>query len=153
MSDLRVGIVGLGWVAGAHIEAFNEVNGAQVTAICSRREHDPKALKQKFGIPLKPYTDYQKMLADPEIDLIDICTPHPFHADQTIAAAEAGKHLLIEKPICLTYEQAKAMGSAIKKAGVKSDRPRQVDLQDDPIGQPHLRRRVGFPQPVTVIGK
>lgn len=120
MSDLRVGIVGLGWVAGAHIEAFNGVNGAQVTAICSRREHDPKALKQKFGIPLKPYTDYQKMLADPEIDLIDICTPHPFHANQTIAAAEAGKHLLIEKPICLTYEQAKAMGSAIKKAGVKS---------------------------------
>ena len=54
MSDLNVGIVGLGWVAGAHIDTFGAVNGANVTAICSRREHNPSDLEEQYGIPLKP---------------------------------------------------------------------------------------------------
>jgi len=59
------------------------------------------------------------MLADPDIDVIDICTPHPLHAKQAIAAAEAGKHLIIEKPICMTFAEAKAIRAAVRKAGVK----------------------------------
>ena len=97
MSDLNVGIVGLGWVAGAHIDTFGAVKGANVTAICSRREHNPSDLEEQYGIPLKPYTNYDQFIADPDIDIIDICTPHPFHPDQAVAAAEAGKHLIIEK--------------------------------------------------------
>lgn len=120
MKELNVGIVGLGWVAGAHIETFKKVRGANVTAICSRRKQDEAALKQKFGIPLKVYNNYKAMLADPEIDIVDICTPHPMHADQAIRAAQAGKHLLIEKPIAITFKDAKAMHQAIKKARVKS---------------------------------
>ncbi len=118
MSDLNVGIVGLGWVAGAHIDTFKAIGGANATAICSRRQHEESALLQQFGIPLKAYTDYEAMLADPEVDIVDICTPHPFHAEQAIAAAQAGKHLIIEKPICLTYEDAVAMRDAIRNAGV-----------------------------------
>jgi predicted dehydrogenase len=120
MGDLRVGIVGLGWVAGAHIETFKQVKGARVTAVCSRRKQDAKELENKYGIPLKVYNDYAAMLADPEIDVIDICTPHPLHAEQAIAAAKAKKHLIIEKPICLTFEQAKSIREAITKAGVKA---------------------------------
>ena len=96
MSELKIGIVGLGWVAGAHIETFKHVAGARVTAVCSRRDLDPGALKAQYGIPLKAYQDYAQMLADPDIDAIDICTPHPYHAEQAIAAANAGKHLIIE---------------------------------------------------------
>ncbi|MCH8293901.1 Gfo/Idh/MocA family oxidoreductase [Candidatus Poribacteria bacterium] len=118
MSNLNIGLVGLGWVAGAHIETFKAVNGANVTAICSRREHDESALKEQYGVPLKAYTDYEAMLADPDIHIVDICTPHPFHAAQAIAAARAGKHLIIEKPICLTYEDAKAVRDAIRESGV-----------------------------------
>ena len=110
MSDLNVGIVGLGWVAGAHIEAFKAVDGGKVTAICSRRQHDEADLAAQFGTPLKAYTDYDAMLADGDIDVIDICTPHPFHAEQAIAAARAGKHLIIEKPISLTWEDAVGHG-------------------------------------------
>ncbi|HLF94536.1 MAG TPA: Gfo/Idh/MocA family oxidoreductase [Planctomycetota bacterium] len=120
MSDLRIGIVGLGWVAGAHLETFKHVTGARVTAVCSRREQDPAELKAKYGIPLKAYTDYAAMLADPEIDVVDICTPHPMHAKQAIAAARAGKHLVIEKPICLTWADAKAIKAAIDKAKVRA---------------------------------
>ena len=118
MSDLNVGIVGLGWVAGAHIETFKSVDGGQITAICSRRDHDEAALEREYGTPLKAYTDYQAMLEDPDIHVIDICTPHPFHADQAIAAAEAGKHLIIEKPICLTYEDSLRVRDAIDSNGV-----------------------------------
>jgi predicted dehydrogenase len=120
MGDLNVGIVGLGWVAGAHIETFKAVNGASVTAICSRREHDEVALAEQYGIPLKAYTDFDEMLANPDIHVIDICTPHPQHAEQAIAAAKAGKHLIIEKPICITWEDAKAIQATIKEAGVKA---------------------------------
>ena len=118
--NLRIGIVGLGWVAGAHIETFKSVTGAAVTAVCSRRKQDPKELQAKFGIPLKSYGDYDAMLADPDIDVVDICTPHPFHAKQAIAAAKAGKHLIIEKPIALSWEDAKAIRDAVKKAGVQA---------------------------------
>ena len=58
MLDMRVGVVGLGWVAGAHIEAFKHVQGAQLTAVCSRRRHDPADLETKYGLPL---TVYEKM--------------------------------------------------------------------------------------------
>lgn len=119
MDELRVGIVGLGWVAGAHIETFKSVKGARVTAVCSRRSHSRADLEKSYNIPLKAYTDYEAMLADPEIDAIDICTPHPFHAAQAIAAAQAGKHLIIEKPICLSFAEAKAIRAAVRKARVK----------------------------------
>ncbi len=120
MNDLRIGIVGLGWVAGAHIETFARVTGARVTAVCSRRTQDPADLQRKYGVPLKVYTDYDEMLADPDIDVIDICTPHPLHPPQAIAAARAGKHLIIEKPIALTWRDAKAVRAAIQKARVQA---------------------------------
>lgn len=118
MGDLNVGIVGLGWVADAHIETFKTVNGGAVTAICSRRRHEEAHLAQQYGTPLKAYTDYNAMLADPEVHIVDICTPHPFHADQAVAAAEAGKHLIIEKPISLTYDDAKRIHDAVRHADV-----------------------------------
>lgn len=120
MSDLNVGIVGLGWVAGAHIETFKSVNGAQVSAVCSRRELDETELEKQYGVRLKTYRSYEEMLQDPSIDIIDICTPHPYHPDQTIAAAEAGKHVLIEKPIAIQYEDTLRMRKAIRDSGVKS---------------------------------
>lgn len=120
MSQLNVGIVGLGWVAGAHIAAFNKIPGAKVTAVCSRRELDEAAISAQYGTPLKAYRDYEAMLADPNIHVIDICTPHPLHAEQAIAAAKAGKHLIIEKPIAINYADAVAMRKAIQEANVKT---------------------------------
>ena len=118
VDQLNVGIVGLGWVAGAHIDAFKAVNGADVTAVCSRRTHDDAALSDQFGTPLKSCVEYDDLLSDPDIHVVDICTPHPFHADQAVAAAEAGKHLIIEKPIALTPGDAARIQSAADRAGV-----------------------------------
>lgn len=118
MREFNVGIVGLGWVAGAHIETFKSVEGGSVAAICSRREHSEADLEKQYGLPLKAYCDYEEMLQDDSIDIVDICTPHPFHAEQAIAAAKAGKHLIIEKPIALTFDDAKRIRQAIQEAGV-----------------------------------
>jgi predicted dehydrogenase len=118
MRDLNVGVVGLGWVAGAHIETFKSVQGANATAVCSRRPLKESDLAKQYGVSLKAYTSYEAMLADPRVDVVDICTPHPLHAKQAIAAAKAGKHLIIEKPICLTFDEAKEMRKAIREAGV-----------------------------------
>lgn len=120
MPNFNIGIVGLGWVAGAHIETFKKIKGAQVTAVCSRRQLDPAALQHQYGIPLKVYNDYAEMLKDPSIDIIDICTPHPMHPDQAVAAAEAGKHLIIEKPIAIDYANSRRVRDAIQKAKVQA---------------------------------
>jgi predicted dehydrogenase len=120
MNQLNIGIVGLGWVAGAHISAFNKIPGARVTAVCSRRSLNEAELAEQYGTPLKAYREYEQMLADSSIQVIDICTPHPFHAGQAIAAAKAGKHLIIEKPVAINYEDAVAMRRAIHEAGVKT---------------------------------
>ncbi|MEZ5354861.1 MAG: Gfo/Idh/MocA family oxidoreductase [Bryobacteraceae bacterium] len=120
MRTFNIGIVGLGWVAGAHIDTFKKVTGAKVTAVCSRRQLDPAALEQQFGTPLRVYGNYAEMLSDPSIDVVDICTPHPMHPAEAIAAAEAGKHLLIEKPLAIRYEDAVDMRNAIRKAGVQA---------------------------------
>lgn len=120
MSDLNVGIVGLGWVAGAHIETFKAVQGAKVTAVCSRRDQDPAVLERAYGVPLKVYNKLDDMLADPAIDVIDICTPHPLHKDQAIAAARAGKHLIIEKPIALSVADMLEVKAAADEHQVKT---------------------------------
>lgn len=120
MENLKVGVVGLGWVAGAHIETYKTVTGVEVAAVCDVRELDAAELEARFGMPLKVYKSLDDMLADPELDIIDICTPNKFHCQQAVAAAEAGKHLFIEKPMALTFDEAKAMQTAIHKAKVKS---------------------------------
>jgi predicted dehydrogenase len=118
MSELRIGIVGLGWVAGAHIEALKNVEGATVSAVCSRRQHDPAELEATYGLPLRAYTSFEDLLADDEIDVIDICTPNHLHAQQAIAAARAGKHLIIEKPVATSFEDCVRVQEAIEAAGV-----------------------------------
>ena len=120
--ELRIGIVGLGNVAGAHITTLRKVTGARVAAVCSRRRHDRAGLEARYGAferPVTIYDRYEDLLADPQIDVIDICTPHPFHAAQAIAAADAGKHLILEKPIALTWDDARAVHAAVRRAGVR----------------------------------
>jgi len=119
-NELRIGVVGLGWVAGAHIETFKNVTGARITGVSSQRAHTPAALEAKYGQPLVPYGSYGELLADQAIDVIDICTPHHLHAEQAIAAAEAGKHLIIEKPVATNWADVVRVGDAIRANGVRA---------------------------------
>jgi predicted dehydrogenase len=115
MKTHKVGIVGFGWVAGAHLKSFAEIPDFEPVAIMSRRKLDPAQIKAEYGVEVKIYNDYDKFLKDKNIDIVDICTPHPFHAEQTVKAAKAGKNLVIEKPIALTFEDAVRMLEAVEK--------------------------------------
>ena len=90
MSKLNVGIIGHGWVASAHIPAINATGKGQVTAIYSKRPLDEQELAAKYGYPIKAYSDLGEMLADRDLDVIDICSFPKEHPKQFIAAAKAG---------------------------------------------------------------
>ncbi len=120
MKKYSVGVVGYGWVAGAHIAAINAGPHAQVTAVCSSRALDAEALSAKYGSPLSVYTNFKAMLAQPGLDAVSICSYPYQHREHAVAAAAAGKHLIIEKPLALSWKDCQAVAAAVKKAGVKT---------------------------------
>ncbi len=120
MKTYRVGIVGFGWVAGAHLASFAKLQNYEPAAIVSRRNLDPADIEKDYGVEVKIFHDLDSLLSDDSIDIVDICTPHFLHPEQTIQAAEAKKHVIIEKPIALSYEDALRMLEAVKKNGVKT---------------------------------
>jgi predicted dehydrogenase len=126
---VRIGIVGIGFMGMIHYLAARRLRGAAVAAVCSR---DPKKLagdwrgiRGNFGPPgevmdlsaVKKYPTLDALLADPDIDLIDVCNPTHLHPQTAIAALQAGKHVLVEKAIALQPADADAMVAAARKAG------------------------------------
>ena len=120
MKSYNVGIIGYGWVATAHIAAINASKQAKVTAVCSSRAQDAKALSEKYGSPISVYTDLAAMLANPDIDVVSVCSMPSLHKEHVIAAAQAGRQIIIEKPLALSLEDVLEMQAAVKKAGVKT---------------------------------
>jgi myo-inositol 2-dehydrogenase/D-chiro-inositol 1-dehydrogenase len=113
---VKVGMIGTGFVGDIHHVAFKDwVPNADLVAVASPNSVD--AFANERGIP-NAYSDYNEMLKDKEIDVVDIGIPNDLHRDAVIAAAEAGKHVIIEKPLCVTLEEADEMIEACKKAGV-----------------------------------
>ncbi|MBR89814.1 MAG: 4,5-dihydroxyphthalate dehydrogenase [Verrucomicrobiales bacterium] len=120
MKKFNIGIIGYGWAASAHIDAINNTGLGQVTAVYSSRLLDSDEVSAAHGGRIKTYTDLKSMLKDPSIDVVDV-TSYPYqHADQVVAAARAGKHLIIEKPLCLSKKDLRRMLAAVKKARVKT---------------------------------
>lgn len=116
----RVGIIGYGWVAGAHIAAIDATRQGQVAAICSSRPLNPAELSKRHGHEISCYTEVGEMLANREIDVVSICSYPYDHARHAIAAARAGKHLIIEKPLALSWKDCQAMERAVRAARVKT---------------------------------
>ncbi len=113
-----IGIVGSRFQAdciAASVKAMPEE--AEVVAVASPTRGNAEAFAQRHGIP-KFYSDYREMLRDPGVEMISITAPNKLHAQMTIDAARAGKHVVCEKPLCMTLEEADAMIDACNKAGV-----------------------------------
>lgn len=120
MKKYNVGIIGYGWVATAHIAAINATPYAQVSAIYSSRPLNDAELSASHGSPIKSYTSLGEMLKDKSIHIVSVCSFPYQHKDQVIAAAKAGKHLIIEKPLALSWEDCKEVDAAVNSAGVKT---------------------------------
>ncbi|MCB1124123.1 MAG: Gfo/Idh/MocA family oxidoreductase, partial [Verrucomicrobiae bacterium] len=118
--NYKVGVIGYGWAATAHIDAINGTSQGTVAAVYSSRELDPVVLKAAHGSDIKPYQDLDAMLADPELDAVSITSYPNQHKDQAIAAAKAGKHLIIEKPLAMSLEDCRAIQAAVHDAGVRA---------------------------------
>jgi len=116
---LGVGIVGLGAIAQrSHIPNFQKAKGARVVAVCDVNEQKAKLVAQAWGIK-HVFTNYEDLLACKEVDIVSICTPHYLHEPMAIAACEAKKHVLVEKPFATTLEGGRRMIEAARKNGVK----------------------------------
>jgi predicted dehydrogenase len=120
MKKYNIGIVGYGWVATAHIPALNATTLGQVTAVCSARRLDAAELSAKYGRPMSVYNDLDQMLANPDIQVVSLCGLPTLRLDQVTRAARAGKHLILEKPLCLSLKELRAMQRAVKRARVKT---------------------------------
>ncbi|KAB8134175.1 Gfo/Idh/MocA family oxidoreductase [Gracilibacillus oryzae] len=114
MSKIKVGVIGLGSISEMHIQGYLKSQDAELIAVTDMNESRAKQKAEALNIDLY-YTDYRKMLENKEIDAVSICTWNNSHAEIAIAALEAGKHVLIEKPLCKTVEEALAIEEAAKK--------------------------------------
>jgi predicted dehydrogenase len=113
---LRVALLGTGWVADFHARAVGEHPGAELAAAANWREPSLRALAGRHRIP-RTTTDWRELAADPGIDAAVIATPNALHAPQAIAFLEAGKHVLVEKPMAPTLAEADAMVAAARRGG------------------------------------
>jgi predicted dehydrogenase len=120
MKKYNVGIIGYSWAAGAHISAINNTSFARVTALCSSRKLDSSEISAKHGCTINCFTDLSKMLADPNLHAVSICSYPAEHAKQAVEAAKAGKHLIIEKPLALSWDDCLSIEEAVKDSGVKT---------------------------------
>lgn len=111
---LKVGLVGVGGISGAHIPAWQNMEETELVALCDVR---PGQMEKYPELP--HYTDFDEMLNNEELDIVDICLPTYLHADYAVKAMEKGIHVICEKPISLLAEDAERVYAAAEKNHVK----------------------------------
>lgn len=116
MSKVKVGVIGAGSISAVHFDAY--VNNAEVdlVAVCDLNRERAEQKAEQYGAR-KVFTDYKELLADPEIDAVSICTWNDTHAEISIAALDAGKNVLCEKPLSKTVEEALQVQEAVRRSG------------------------------------
>lgn len=117
MRKLRVGLIGFGFVGPHHLDAIRRLGFADVTAIATTSEKSARA-KAEQHLVAKGYGDWRRLIADPEIDVVDIATPTHLHRPLALAAIQAGKHVIVDKPMALTSAEARTMLAAAQRKGV-----------------------------------
>ena len=115
MKTWNFGIVGAGLIADFHAKAIADIPNAKLIGCCDKIQDRAKQLADKYGV--KAFENYQEMLKSDDVDIVTIATPSGFHMEPTIAAAEAGKHVLCEKPLEVTLERIAAMIKAHNISG------------------------------------
>jgi predicted dehydrogenase len=116
-APVRIGLIGAGNIAGAHVAGYLR-NPERVVFAAVADPVTANAEKRAGDTGAAVYADYRDMLANADIDAVDICLPHHLHRDAIIAAAEAGKHVLCEKPLCLTPAEAADIRAAVAANGI-----------------------------------
>ncbi len=114
---LRVGLAGLGSVARTILGSVDSIEGVKLTAVADIRQEPLDAARGKYGV--ETFDSVEAMCESPDVDAVWVCTPNLFHSEHTIIAAEHGKHVICEKPMAVTLEQAQAMVDTVDRNGVR----------------------------------
>jgi predicted dehydrogenase len=114
---LRWGVVGTGWIAERFVDAVQSKTHQQVIAVGSRSSAGAASFGRKFGIP-RPHGSYQDLVTDSEVDVVYVATPHPSHLPDGLLALNAGKHVLIEKPLALNAREARELQTCASELGL-----------------------------------
>lgn len=117
MERLKMGVIGAGFIGTYHARIYAESFGAELKAIADVDKKRGPGLKKDFGCSF--YTDYREMLEKEDLDAVDICLPDDNHVEPAVAAANAGKHILLEKPMARTVKECKKIREACEKNGVR----------------------------------
>jgi len=117
VSTVRVAIVGCGRISDLHELGYRGLDDARIVAVCDSQRKRAEAKAKAWGVD-KVYTDYGQLLADPQVDLVELLVPHHLHAPLTVAACQAGKHVSVQKPMALSAAEADQMIAAAQEAGV-----------------------------------
>jgi myo-inositol 2-dehydrogenase / D-chiro-inositol 1-dehydrogenase len=117
-SEVGVGLVGSGFISEMHAQAFSLTALASVRAVASKSPDHAAAFAGRWGIPWW-HTDYRELVGRPDVDLVCVGAPNWLHRDIVVAAAQAGKHVICEKPLARTLQEADEMIAACRSAGVK----------------------------------
>ena len=120
MERLCVGIIGCGAVAEEYVKAFEKDERSEIRALVSPNRADAERYRDRYDLDCAIETDAAEMLGREDTDIVVVCTPHFLHTKYAVAAAEAGKHIIIEKPVAITLEDLRKQQQAVKKAGVKT---------------------------------
>jgi myo-inositol 2-dehydrogenase/D-chiro-inositol 1-dehydrogenase len=118
MKPVRVGLVGSQFVSTIHLESLRAVPGTEIVAVTSATPASAQAFAERHGIR-RWFTDYREMYELPDLDMVVLGLPNDLHCDATVAAAEANKHVVCEKPLCLNLAEADRMIEACRRAKVK----------------------------------
>lgn len=115
---VRIGLIGSQFISSIHAESLQRCAAAQLVAVASPTPGHAESFARRFNIP-HHFTDYRDLLARPDVDLVVVGVPNHLHAPIALAAARAGKHIVMEKPLCLNLAEADQMLAAARAAGVK----------------------------------
>ncbi|NQT93547.1 MAG: Gfo/Idh/MocA family oxidoreductase, partial [Lentisphaerae bacterium] len=114
---IKVAVIGTGYIGPVHIEALRRISGVQVAAVVDANIDLARSTAQRYNIE-KACADYKEVLKDPGIDVIHNCTPNKYHYSITREAMEAGKHVLSEKPLAMTRDEAEELVEIANKTGI-----------------------------------
>ncbi len=152
MERTKIALLGAGFIADIHMESYHRfIPEAEVVAVYARDPEKAKAFAEKYKIPVW-FTSIDEAIHQSGCEVVDICLPNYLHAQVTLKTAEAGKHIIIEKPLAVTLEEADSMIAACDKAGVKLmyaeelcfapkyERMRQL-IKEDAIGKVYMLKQ------------
>jgi predicted dehydrogenase len=120
MKKLGAAIIGCGWVAEEYVKAFQKDDRSEVRVLVSRNPANAERYRDRYSLKCAVETNASEMLRRDDVDIVAVCTPHNAHTQYVVTAAEAGKHIIIEKPVALTPEDVLKQQQAVRKNKVKT---------------------------------